>query len=105
MVPVDAASKAAVNQLTRTLASTLSQYFITVNAIAPGVFPSRMTKYGIDNSLDVMEASQPLGRIGVPGDIAGTALYLCSKASAHLTGVVIPLDGGQTLSLTAMARL
>lgn len=91
------ASKAAVNHLTRSLASTLSKDFITVNAIAPGFFPSRMTSYGIQNNLDVLNGVQPMGRIGRTEDMAGLALFLCSKASAHLTGVVIPIDGGQLL--------
>ena len=99
------ASKAAVNHLTRGLASTLAERFITVNAIAPGFFPSRMTQYGIDNALDAMEYAQPMGRIGKPDDIAGLMLFLTSKASAHITGAVIPIDGGQSLSLTAASKL
>jgi NAD(P)-dependent dehydrogenase (short-subunit alcohol dehydrogenase family) len=55
-----------------------------------------MTSFGIENALDVLEGSQPLGRIGKPEDMAGLALFLSSKASSHLTGVVIPIDGGQS---------
>ncbi|KAI8928489.1 hypothetical protein BC831DRAFT_448129 [Entophlyctis helioformis] len=100
-----AASKAAVNHLTRVLASTLAQHYITVNAIAPGVFPSRMTKFGIDSAKDVMESAQPLGRIGVPEDLAGLIVFLSSRASAHITGVIVPIDGGHSLGHSGLARL
>ncbi|KAI8916352.1 hypothetical protein EDD86DRAFT_234333 [Gorgonomyces haynaldii] len=99
------ASKAAVNHLTRGLASTLAPRFITVNAIAPGVFPSKMTNYGIENALEAMEYAQPLGRIGRTDDMAGLALFLSSRASAHLTGVVIPIDGGQSLAMASASKL
>lgn len=92
------ASKAALNHLTRSLAITFASKFITVNSIAPGFFPSRMTAYGVENNLGLLNAAQPLGRIGSLQDMAGLALFLSSKASAHLTGTVIPIDGGQALS-------
>lgn len=92
------ASKAAVNHLTRSLAISFAEKFVTVNAIAPGFFPSKMTAFGVENNLDVLNAVQPLGRIGSTHDMAGLALFLSSKASAHLNGVVIPIDGGQALS-------
>jgi NAD(P)-dependent dehydrogenase (short-subunit alcohol dehydrogenase family) len=92
------ASKAAVNQLTQSLALTLAEKQITCNAIAPGFFPSRMTKFGVEENLDVLESIQPLGRIGKAEDMAALGLFLCSKASAHLTGVIIPIDGGQSLA-------
>ncbi|KAJ3358988.1 hypothetical protein HDU91_005054 [Kappamyces sp. JEL0680] len=103
------ASKAAVNHLTRSLAITLAEYAcgsnprknITVNCIAPGFFPSRMTAYGMENNLDALNSVQPLGRIGMPQDMAGLALFLSSRASAHLTGSVIPIDGGQALANTS----
>ncbi|KAI8905262.1 hypothetical protein PhCBS80983_g04777 [Powellomyces hirtus] len=100
-----ATSKAAVNHLTRTLALPLARRTIVVNAIAPGVFPSRMTKFGIDHGLSIMEKSQPLGRIGTTEDMAGLALFLCSRASAHITGAVIPIDGGATLNVTGLSKL
>ncbi|KAL2920307.1 hypothetical protein HK105_200380 [Polyrhizophydium stewartii] len=106
------ASKAAVNQLSRTMASTLSKQvhepqsdFISVNVIAPGVFPSRMTKYGIEKAGELMAADQPMGRIGIPEDLAGLTLFLSSRASSHLTGTVIPIDGGQSLGVSGLARL
>jgi NAD(P)-dependent dehydrogenase (short-subunit alcohol dehydrogenase family) len=67
---------------------------ITVNAIAPGPFPSKMMAFVLDEHADEVAASVPLGRIGEPEDMAGTALFLASRAGAYLTGAVIPVDGG-----------
>jgi NAD(P)-dependent dehydrogenase (short-subunit alcohol dehydrogenase family) len=92
------ASKAAVNQLTQSLALTLAPKFITCNAIAPGFFPSRMTKFGVQENLEVLESIQPLGRIGKAEDMAALGVFLCSRGSAHLTGIIIPIDGGQSLA-------
>jgi NAD(P)-dependent dehydrogenase (short-subunit alcohol dehydrogenase family) len=87
------------------MASSLASRKITVNAIAPGVFPSRMTRFGVENNLELLEMVQPLGRIGKMEDVAGLTLFLSSRASAHITGAVIPVDGGQTLSESGRARL
>jgi NAD(P)-dependent dehydrogenase (short-subunit alcohol dehydrogenase family) len=92
------ASKAAVNQLTKSLALSLSTKSITCNAIAPGFFPSRMTEFGLKENLDVLESLQPLGRIGGATDMAALGLFLCSKGSAHINGAIIPIDGGQSLA-------
>lgn len=90
------ASKAAVHQLTRHLAKRLAAEQITVNAIAPGPFESKMMAFMLDNpdARAVVEQQVPLGRIGRPDDVAGTALFLASRAGAYLTGAVIPVDGG-----------
>ncbi|MEX1253666.1 MAG: SDR family oxidoreductase [Dehalococcoidia bacterium] len=88
------ASKAAVHQLTRTLAHRLASQRITVNAVAPGPFESQMMAETLRRFGDQIRASCPLGRIGRPEDVAGTAIYLASKAGAYLTGAVIPVDGG-----------
>jgi NAD(P)-dependent dehydrogenase (short-subunit alcohol dehydrogenase family) len=88
------ASKAAVHQLTRVLAKQLAPAHITVNAIAPGPFESKMMKWMLDNFRAEIEASCPLGRIGEPDDMAGVAIYLASRAGAYVTGTVIPVDGG-----------
>ncbi|NDZ96915.1 SDR family oxidoreductase [Streptomyces sp. SID6673] len=92
------ASKAAVHMLTRKLAATLAPEQITVNAIAPGPFPSKMTAFMLDDPdmRSRVEAGVPLGRVGTPDDIAGTAIFLSSRAGAYLTGVVIPVDGGMS---------
>ncbi|MEJ3654410.1 SDR family oxidoreductase [Actinomycetes bacterium KLBMP 9759] len=85
------ASKAGVHQLTRVLARELGPRNITVNAIAPGPFDTKMT-----SSLDKDSAAErsPLGRIGRDDDMAGAAVYLSSRAGAYVTGAVIPVDGG-----------
>jgi NAD(P)-dependent dehydrogenase (short-subunit alcohol dehydrogenase family) len=90
------ASKAAVHQLTRHLAKRLAAEQITVNAIAPGPFESKMTAFMLENpdARAVVEQQIPLGRIGQPDDVVGTTLFLSSRAGAFLTGTVIPLDGG-----------
>lgn len=87
------ASKAAVHQLTRHLARRLAPR-ITVNAIAPGPFESKMMAATLDAFGDQIAASAPLKRIGRPDDMAGTAIFLASRAGAYLTGAVIPVDGG-----------
>ena len=87
------ASKAAVHQLTRHLAKRLAPK-ITVNAIAPGPFESKMMAATLEAAGDAIAASAPLKRIGRPDDMAGTARFLASRAGAYLTGAVIPVDGG-----------
>ncbi len=90
------ASKAAVHQLTRHLAKRLASERITVNAIAPGPFESKMTAFMLASpeARAFVEQQVPLGRIGSPEDIVGTTLFLSSRAGAYLTGTVIPVDGG-----------
>ncbi len=87
-------SKAAVHHLTRVLAHRLAPSRITVNAIAPGPFESKMMAVTLERFGDSIRASCPLGRIGRPDDMAGTAIFLASRAGAYLTGTVIPVDGG-----------
>jgi NAD(P)-dependent dehydrogenase (short-subunit alcohol dehydrogenase family) len=87
------ASKAAVHQLTRHLARRLAPA-ITVNAIAPGPFESKMMAATLEAAGDAIAAAAPLKRIGRPDDMAGTAIFLTSRAGAYLTGAIIPVDGG-----------
>ena len=88
------ASKSAVHHLTRVLAKKLAEKNITVNAIAPGPFESKMMEVTLESFAEAIIASCPMGRIGEPEDMAGVAIYLASRAGAYVTGVVIPVDGG-----------
>jgi NAD(P)-dependent dehydrogenase (short-subunit alcohol dehydrogenase family) len=90
-------SKAAVHHLTRKLAADLAPKHITVNALAPGFVPSRMSK-GLatwGGSTDSIVKGIPLGRMGNEDDMAGACIYLSSKAGAWCTGVILNVDGGQ----------
>jgi NAD(P)-dependent dehydrogenase (short-subunit alcohol dehydrogenase family) len=89
-------TKAGVHMLTRHLASTLAPESITVNAIAPGPFDSKMMAFALDDpkTRAAIAASVPLRRIGDPDDVAGAVIYLASRAGRYLTGAVIPVDGG-----------
>jgi NAD(P)-dependent dehydrogenase (short-subunit alcohol dehydrogenase family) len=88
------ASKAAVHHLTRVLAAELGPRHITVNAVAPGPFESKMMAATLAARGEEIAASSPLGRIGRPDDMAGVAVFLSSRAAAYVTGAVIPVDGG-----------
>jgi NAD(P)-dependent dehydrogenase (short-subunit alcohol dehydrogenase family) len=90
-------SKAAVHHLTRVLAMRFAPDHVTVNAVAPGPFESKMMHETLERFRDAIVSSCPLGRIGEPEDMAGVAIYLASRAGAYLTGVVIPVDGGITV--------
>ena len=87
------ASKAAVHHLTSHLGVDLSADNINVNGIAPGFFPSKMTAHLLAHEEELAKGI-PRGRLGSPEDAAGTAIYLCSRASAWVTGHTIALDGG-----------
>jgi NAD(P)-dependent dehydrogenase (short-subunit alcohol dehydrogenase family) len=89
-------TKAGVHMLTRHLAGQLAGESITVNAIAPGPFDSKMMAFALDDpqTRAAIAARVPLGRIGEPDDMAGAALFLASRAGRYLTGAVIPVDGG-----------
>jgi NAD(P)-dependent dehydrogenase (short-subunit alcohol dehydrogenase family) len=87
------ASKAALHMLTRHLAKRLAPR-VTVNAIAPGPFESKMMAATLEAFGEQIAAGAPLKRIGRPDDMAGAAIYLASRAGAYLTGAVIPVDGG-----------
>ncbi len=93
------ASKAGLHHLTRALAGRLAREHITVNAIAPGPFQSKMMAATLESLGDQIAESNPRGRIGTPEDIAGTAIFLSSRAGAYTTGAVIPVDGGISTTL------
>ena len=99
-----APSKAAVHSLTKMLAQHLAPRNIIVNAIAPGPFPTWMLSTGVGGGGDVENTNwdavgrmNPRGRIGTPEDIAGLAIFLCSRAGAFTVGDVITCDGGSLL--------
>jgi NAD(P)-dependent dehydrogenase (short-subunit alcohol dehydrogenase family) len=91
------ASKAAVHHLTRVLAVELGPRHITVNAVAPGPFESKMMAATLAAHGDRIAASSPLGRIGRPDDMAGVTVFLSSRAGAYVTGAVVPVDGGTSI--------
>ncbi|MFK7935253.1 MAG: SDR family oxidoreductase [Saprospiraceae bacterium] len=90
-------SKAAVHHLTKIISVKMAGKSITVNAIAPGPFPSKMTKSMLDQVQPMVEKANPMRRIGQPGDMGGIAVFLASEAGSFVNGVIIPVDGGQHL--------
>ena len=89
-------SKAAIHHLARTLASHLASRNITVNAIAPGPFPSKMMARTLESMGEKIRQGVPLKRIGQAEDMAGAAIFLASRAANYVTGVILPVDGGIT---------
>lgn len=94
-----AASKAAVAHMSQGLGKALGKRHISTNVIAPGLFLTKMNAHiaRADGVGDAIAGMNPLGRNGEPHDMAGTALFLCSKAGSYVNGVVIPVDGGMTI--------
>lgn len=90
------ASKGAVIAFTRDLAVKWARHGIRVNAIAPGFFPTRLTKGVLETGRDVVARTTPMRRPGRPGELKGVALFLTSAASDYVTGQVIAVDGGRT---------
>ena len=88
------ASKAAVHHLTRQLAKRLIDENILVNGIAPGPFPSNMLGAAVAHDYSEIAKRNPRKRIGTPQDMAGLAIFLCSRAGAFTVGETITCDGG-----------
>jgi NAD(P)-dependent dehydrogenase (short-subunit alcohol dehydrogenase family) len=90
------ASKAAVHHLTRVLAAEFAPRQVTVNAIAPGPFPTNMTRFALGDESGAARGAKavPMGRLGRPEDIAGALLFLTGRGGAYTTGAIVPVDGG-----------
>ncbi|CAM1510084.1 Fc.00g004190.m01.CDS01 [Cosmosporella sp. VM-42] len=100
-------SKAAANHLARNLAVELGPRNVTSNIIAPGFFPSKLAQGLINNlgGIDELSKDNPMGRLGEAEDIAGVAVFLCSRAGGYVNGVDIAVDGAARLSAGRMSRL
>lgn len=90
------ASKGGIVALTRDLAVKWAKYRINVNAIAPGWFPTKMTRWILDHQGNELLSAIPMGRFGEADDIKGAAVFLCSDAARYITGHVLVVDGGET---------
>ena len=94
-------SKGAVVNFTRALAGSWGRHGITVNALAPGFFPSKMTKGIIDTvGIEKLAEGAPLQRIGDEDDLKGAAVLFASDAGKHITGQILAIDGGLTAVLS-----
>ena len=94
------ASKAAIEGMTRAMAVELSPKGIRVNCIAPGFIATDMSAKALDNDLErktKVISRTPMGQLGMPADVADAALFLASSESAYITGVVLPVDGGNSI--------
>ena len=102
VAPVYAATKGAVVQLTRSLASAWAEDNIQVNCILPGFIDTDLTKVARQNVTGLHERVQdrtPAGRWGRPDDMAGAAVFFCSRAGDFVTGTALPVDGGFSSSM------
>jgi len=101
------ASKAAAIHLAKNLAVELGPRGILVNAIAPGFFPTRMANglLELSGGVKAMAESNPSRRLGEPEDLAGTVVFLSSRAASHINGAVITIDGGEILGHGSMSQM
>jgi len=101
------ASKAAVIHLTKNLAVELGPRGILVNAIAPGFFPTRMANglMELTGGQEALAAKNPSRRLGRAEDLAGTVVFLTSRAGSHINGAVVTIDGGEVWSRGSMAQM
>ena len=90
-------SKAGIHHFTKDLAMKWGEYGISVNAIAPGFFESKMTRHVLSENQEKIIHKNPLKRLGDPGSLKGAVLLLASRASDHITGQIIAVDGGSSL--------
>jgi len=90
------ASKGAIVAMTRDLAVKWARHNVTVNAIAPGFFPTRLSEKAIERAGQRLTDLIPMARLGAPGELKGVAVLLASSAGAYITGQIIAVDGGMT---------
>lgn len=91
-------TKGGLVNFTRALAAEWGAHGITVNALAPGFFPSKMTRGSIERHGAELIRRTPLGRLGDGEDLKGAAVLLCSDASRHITGQILGIDGGASIA-------
>jgi len=94
------ASKSAVEGMTRAMAVELSPLGIRVNCIAPGFIATEMSAKALNNDKERMNkvlSRTPMGKLGQPSDIGNAVVYLCSDEASYVTGVVLPVDGGNSI--------
>jgi len=87
-------TKGGLVNFTRTLAGEWGQYGITVNAVAPGFFPTRMTNHALETQDELLRSAAPLNRLGDSEDLKGASLLFCSDAGKHISGQILAVDGG-----------
>ena len=94
------ASKSAVEGMTRAMAVDLSPFGIRVNCIAPGFIATEMSAKALNDDKERMNkvlSRTPMGKLGTPGDIGDAALFLCTDQAKYITGIVLPVDGGNSI--------
>lgn len=94
------ASKSAIEGMTRAMAVELSQYGIRVNCLAPGFIKTNMSSLALDKDPERKKkvlSRTPLGRLGKPDEVANAALFLVTDSASYITGVVLPVDGGNSI--------
>lgn len=108
---VYAMAKSGVIGLARSAAAELAAHRIRVNAVAPGSIPTGMTAHvmlgdpdALDRATEVIASKSPLGRSGLPSDIAETVMFLCSAGGSYITGQTIVVDAGQTSGAAMSGR-
>jgi NAD(P)-dependent dehydrogenase (short-subunit alcohol dehydrogenase family) len=95
-----AASKSAIEGMTRSMAVELAPFGIRVNCIAPGFITTNMSSVALDKDPERKKkvlSRTPMGRLGKPEEVADAALFLVSDAASYITGVVLPVDGGNSI--------
>lgn len=99
------ASKAGVSHMGKNLAVQLGPRNITVNSLAPGFFPTKMSQGVLDMAGDMMAEQNPRKRLGVKEDIIGVILFMSAQQSNYINGIVLPIDGGSHIGGSFMPKM